>query len=105
MTGADLLAEWQGYWPYAVAFFTGAACAIVDRRVFGRYVLGLILVLIAAGGAIGMNASPFTFHGGDYYMESLIAMIAAFVALAGYVLSVVARCACACGCKKAETAP
>ena len=89
MTDSNALSVWLRLWPYPVALLTGMAFAVADRRVFGHYVLGAILVLIAAGGAIGMNVSPFTFHGGDYYMESLIALVAAGVALGGYVCAAV----------------
>ncbi len=85
MTDANAPIDWLRYWPYAVALLTGMGFAVVDRRVLGHYVLGALLLLIGAGGAIGMNISPFTFGGGDHYMESLIALVAAGVALGGYV--------------------
>jgi hypothetical protein len=83
------LAEYYRFWPYVVALIAGAIFAVIDRRVIGRYVLGALLVLIVAGGQLGMYLSPFTFQGGDYYMTSLIASLLALAGLAGYALAVV----------------
>jgi len=104
MTDFSALADWLRFWPYAVALPIGAATAVIDSNVFGRYVLGALLVLSAAGGAIGMKASPFTFYGSDYYMESLIAAVAALIALAGYAMAVAARLICSSMCRKTEPA-
>ena len=88
------LSQYLHYWPYGVAVLAGAALSVIDRRMFGKYVLGALLVLIVAGGQLGMYLSPFTFQGGDYYMESLIASLFALAGLAGYAVTVVTRCAC-----------
>ena len=89
MTGANASLDWLRYWPYAVCLVIGAGFAVIDRRVFGRHVLAIALVLIAVGGAITLNVSPFTFAGGDYYFIGLIAMVAAGVALGGYISAAV----------------
>jgi len=94
----DLIEPYGRYWPYGVATLAGALLAVVDRRVFGRYVLAWLLVLIAIGGAIGMNVSLFTFQGGDHYFQSLIAMLFALAGLAGYALATFATCACGRRC-------
>jgi hypothetical protein len=93
-------AEYLRFWPYGVAFVAGIAFAMIDRGILGRYILGGLLALVAIGGGIGMNLSPFTFHGGDYYIESLIAMLLALAALAGYVLATVGRSICASACSR-----
>ena len=97
--------DFARYWPYAVALAIGAVCAVVDPRLFSRRYLAAVLVVIALAGAAGMNLSPFTFHGGDYYMESLIAMVAALVALGGYALAWAGSCACSCACRREEKTP
>ncbi len=58
----ELLEPYGRYWPYGVALLAGALLAIVDRRVFGRYVFAALLILVVLGGAIVMNGSPFTFR-------------------------------------------
>ena len=77
----ELIEPYGRYWPYGVALLAGAVLAIVDRKVFGRYVLAWLLMLIAIAGAIGMNVSPFTFQGDDHYFQSLIAMLFALAGL------------------------
>ena len=69
-------------WAGAVA--GGGLFAFADRTWIGRPVMGALLVLVAVAGAVGMNVSPFKFGGTSYYMESLIAMAGALLALAGY---------------------
>lgn len=91
------LGEYVRFWPYGVAVLAGVVFAVVDRRI-GRFVFGALLVLVVAGGGLGTYLSPFTFHGGDYYMESLIAMLFALAALAGYALTQLAGFLCARAC-------
>jgi hypothetical protein len=94
----DLIEPYGRYWPYGVALLVGALLAVVDRKAFGRYVLAWLLVLVAIGGAIGMNVSPFTFQGDDHYFQSLIAMLFALAGLAGYALATFATWACGRRC-------
>ena len=82
------------YWPYGVALLAGVLFAVIDRRLIGRYVLAVLLVIAAAGGQLTMYFSPFTFGGGDHYMQGLIASLFALAGLAGYALAVVATWAC-----------
>ncbi len=69
-------------WASAVA--GGGLFAVADKNWIGRPVLGFVLAAVAIAGAIGMEVSPFKFGGTSYYMESLIAMAGALLALAGY---------------------
>lgn len=77
--------DWLSYWPAAVALGLGAAFAALDRCIIGRRVMAVLLMLVIAGATIGMNVSPFTFSGGDYYLLSAIAQLAAGIALGGYI--------------------
>lgn len=88
------ITEYIRFWPYGIALAVGIAFALIDRRVIGHYLLGVLLVLVALGGQLGMYLSPFTFGGGDYYMESLIVSLFALAGMAGYALAVAATCAC-----------
>ncbi|MFN0217423.1 MAG: hypothetical protein ACKVP4_01270 [Hyphomicrobium sp.] len=83
----DMLELFGRYWPYAVALVVGIGLAVVDRRVFGRYVFAILLILIAVGGQIAMYVSPFTFSGNDHYFQGLIATLFALAGLAGYALA------------------
>jgi hypothetical protein len=94
----ELIEPYGRYWPYGVALLAGALLAIVDRRVFGRYVFAALLILVVLGGAIVMNGSPFTFSGEDHYFQGLIAQLFALAGLAGYVLATIAMWTCAGKC-------
>jgi hypothetical protein len=76
-------------WPYAFALFAGAAFAVIDRRLVGHYVFGVLLVLTTIGGLLGINFSPFTWQGGTAWFVSIMALLLGFSALAGYALAVV----------------
>jgi hypothetical protein len=97
----ELIAPYGRYWPYGVALAAGVLLAVIDRRVFGRYVFAALLILVAIGGAVVMNGSPFTFSGDDHYFQGLIAQLFALAGLAGYALSIVATWTCGriCGGK------
>lgn len=86
-----LLEGYERFWPYAVAAILGGLLAVFDRRVLHRPLSAIALVLVVVGGFIGMNVSTFTFAGGDHYFQSLIAMVAALFALAGYGLVALCR--------------
>jgi hypothetical protein len=64
----------------------GAMLAIVDRRVIGRWLFGILLVAGIAGGLAMTSLSPFNFAGTSYYMEGVIVAGGAGLALAGYVV-------------------
>jgi hypothetical protein len=95
------IGDYIRFWPYGAAVLAGIACAVIDRRIIGRYVLGALLIVIAAAGPAGMYLSPFTFGGGDYYMLSLIASVMALAGLAGYTLSAIPACVLAGRCGSA----
>ena len=71
---------------YILAAVAGLAAAGVERRFTRWPVVGALLVAAIIGGLLTIKASPFTFAGGDWYFEGMIAAILAAVALAGYVV-------------------
>ena len=91
----ELIAPYGRYWPYGVALAAGVLLAVIDRRVFGRYVFAALLILVAIGGAVVMNGSPFTFSGEDHYFQGLIAQLFALAGLAGYALATITMRTCA----------
>jgi hypothetical protein len=67
----------------------GALLAVLDWRWIGRPLFAVLLVAGVIGGLIITKVSPFTFAGGDHYMEGLILSAGSALALAGYALAVV----------------
>ena len=82
----ELFQEYFRFWPYLAAGLVGVA--IIDRKIIGRYLIGALLIIIAVGGAVGMNLSPFTFSGDGYYMQSLLVILFTLAALTGYAVAV-----------------
>jgi hypothetical protein len=74
-------------WPYGLAAAVGGAGALIDRRLLRWPLLGGLFVVVALGGLLTMQASPFTFGGGrSYYMEGVIASAAGAIAFAVYLV-------------------
>jgi hypothetical protein len=69
----------------------GALFAVLDRRWIRRPRFAVLLVAGVIGGLIITRVSPFTFGGGDHYMEGVILSAGSALALAGYALAVVWR--------------
>jgi hypothetical protein len=67
----------------------GALLGIVDRRWIRRPLFAVLLVAGVIGGLIITRVSPFTFAGGDHYMEGVILSAGSALALAGYSLAIV----------------
>ncbi len=67
----------------------GALLAVLDWRWIGLPLFAVLLVAGVIGGLIITEVSPFTFAGGDHYMEGLILAAGSALALAGYALAVV----------------
>lgn len=76
------------------ALIAGTLLALIDWRWIKRPVSALFLVAGVVGGVIVTNVSPFTFAGGDYYMQGVIIAAGSALALAGYVLAVAGRFVC-----------
>jgi len=65
----------------------GAALAIIDRRVLGRWILACVLLAGVAAGMLITVASPFRFGGTSYYMEGVILSGGSILALIGYAVA------------------
>jgi hypothetical protein len=74
-------------WAAIVAI--GALLSAGDRRWIGWPLLGMLLVAGVVGGLVVTRASPFTFSGGDHFMEGVILAAGSALALAGYLLATV----------------
>ena len=67
----------------------GAGLAILDRRWIRRPLFAVLLLAGIVGGLIITKVSPFTFAGGDHYMEGVIVSAASALAMIGYVFAAV----------------
>lgn len=67
----------------------GILLAILDRRWIRRPLFALLLVAGIVGGIITTKVSPFTFAGGDHYMEGVIVSAGSALALVGYVFAAI----------------
>jgi hypothetical protein len=72
----------------------GAVVAVIDRRWIGRPVLGVLLVAGVAGGFMITKVSPFSFGGGDRYMQGVLLSAGAAMALIGYIFAAVWQLLC-----------
>lgn len=87
-------------WTSVVAL--GAVLAIVDRRILGRWLLGMLLVAAVAIGMLVTIVSPFRFGGTSYYMEGVILAGGSALALIGYVFTLVGLFSFRRMCRKRE---
>jgi hypothetical protein len=71
----------------------GAVVAVIDRRLIGWPVCGALLVAGIVGGLIITQMSPFSFGGGDHYMEGVIISAGSALAVVGYGVATVWQCA------------
>ena len=69
-------------WIGVIAF--GAVLAVIDRRWIRRPAFGFLLGAGVAGDFIITRVSPFSFGGGDHYMEGVLLSAGAALALIGY---------------------
>lgn len=67
----------------------GGLLGIVDLRWTRRPLFGLLLAAGIIGGLIITRVSPFTFAGGDHYMEGVILSAGSALALAGYAAAII----------------
>ena len=65
----------------------GVGLAILDRRWIRRPLFAVLLLAGIVGGLIITKVSPFTFVGGDHYMEGVIVSAASALAMIGYVFA------------------
>jgi hypothetical protein len=77
------------YFLWAGIIAIGTLLAILDRRWIGRPLFGVLMVAGVAGGLIITRVSPFSFGGGDHYMEGVIVSAGSALALVGYVFSII----------------
>ena len=88
---AGLSAEATRYLAWAAAVVLGMLFALVDRRIFQRWILGALLLVGVAGGFLLTVLSPFSFGNASYYMEGVILAGGCALALGGYVFALCAR--------------
>jgi hypothetical protein len=88
---STLSAELTRYLVWGGGIAIGALLAVPDRRRIRRPLFAVLLVAGVIGGLIITRVSPFTFGGGDHYMEGVILSAGSALALAGYALAVVWR--------------
>jgi hypothetical protein len=84
----ELSLELTRYLTWTSVVVVGALLAVIERRWIRRPWLGLLLVAGMVGGLVVMQVSPFSFAGG-YYMQGVLILGAAGLALSGYVLAYV----------------
>jgi hypothetical protein len=87
----ELSPDLTRYITWAGATAIGVLLAVLDRRWVGRPLFGVLLVAGVIGGLIITRVSPFTFSGGDHFMEGVIIAAGSALALTGYVLAFVWR--------------
>jgi hypothetical protein len=72
----------------------GTLLAVLDRRWIGWPLFGVLMLAGVAGGLIITTVSPFSFGGGDHYMEGVIVSAGSALALVGYVFAIIWQFAC-----------
>ena len=77
------------YLVWAGVVVLGAVLAVVDRRVLGRWLFGMLLVAAVAVGMLVTVISPFRFSGTGYYMDGVILAGGSALALIGYSVALV----------------
>lgn len=83
----DSSADLTRYLVWGAVIAIGALLAVLDWRWIRRPLLGLLLIAGVGGGLLTMRVSPFTFGGGDHYMQGLLVSAASALALVGYGLA------------------
>ena len=81
----ELSVELTRYLSWASVVMFGALLALLERRWTTWPWLGLVLLAGIGGGLLVMQLSPFSFCCGSYYMDGVLIMGAAGLALIGYV--------------------
>ncbi len=82
----DVSADLFRYLVWALVVIVGALLAVVDWWKIRRPVLGVLLLLMIAGGFVITVFSPFNFADGGYYMEGIILSAGSALAFAGYLI-------------------
>jgi hypothetical protein len=72
---------------WAVIVAVGIGLAALDRRWIGWPLFAALLLAGIIGGIATTKVSPFTFAGGDHYMQGVIVSAASGLAMIGYVFS------------------
>jgi len=67
----------------------GIGLAVLDRRWIKWPVFAVLLLAGVGGGIITTNVSPFTFAGGDHYMQGVIVAAGSALAMIGYVFATI----------------
>ncbi len=75
------------YLAWAVVMALGALLALLDRRWIERPLFAVLLLAGIGGGVVVTRLSPFSFGGGDYYMEGVLLSAGSALALVGYILA------------------
>ena len=84
-------AELWRYLAWASVVALGATLAIVDRRVLGRWLFGLLLVAAIAVGMLVTVVSPFRFGGTSYAYPPLSASFSSRYGIGGVRVAAQAR--------------
>jgi hypothetical protein len=87
--GMELSPDLTRYFLWAGIIAIGTLLAVLDRRWIGRPLFGILMVAGVAGGLIITRVSPFSFGGGDHYMEGVIVSAGSALALVGYVVPII----------------
>jgi hypothetical protein len=74
---------------WAVLVAAGIGLAALDRRWIGWPLFAALLLTGIVGGIVTTKISPFTFAGGDHYMQGVIVSAASALAMIGYVFAAV----------------
>jgi len=85
----ELSPDLARYFLWAGIIAIGILLAVLDRRWIGRPLFGVLMVAGVAGGLIITRVSPFSFGGGDHYMEGVIVSAGSALALVGYVFAII----------------
>jgi hypothetical protein len=83
----ELSPDLARYFLWAGIIAIGTLLAVVDRRI-GRPLFGVLMVAGVAGGLIITRVSPFSFGGGDHYMEGVIVSAGSALALVGHAFAI-----------------
>jgi hypothetical protein len=73
------------FWVSVVA--VGIGLAIIDRRWIKWPLFATLLLAGIIGGILTTKVSPFTFAGGDHYMEGVIVSAGSALTMIGYIFA------------------